>query len=209
MILYRPVGLAELRLIYESALTAFPPRLPEQPIFYPVLNAAYAAQIAREWNTKSPEAAGYVTQFEIEDSFGERYEPRRVGARDHMELWVPAEELAAFNRHIRPPIRVTDAFFGDAFTGVVPTDFMLAGKNAIEQFVALDQILAYNGMDFFCEVAANDVVVFLHYLFWAQRDFSAEGITSERRDRVLAAIHERWQDGLADRPLPSSAVRAA
>ena len=42
MILYRPVGLNELRLIYESGLKAFPPRLPEQPIFYPVLNLEYA-----------------------------------------------------------------------------------------------------------------------------------------------------------------------
>jgi len=28
MILYRPVGLNELRLIYESGLKVFPPRLP-------------------------------------------------------------------------------------------------------------------------------------------------------------------------------------
>jgi hypothetical protein len=80
---------------------------------------------------------------------------------------------------------------------------MLPGKDAVEQFVALDEILAYNGFDFICEVAANQVVVFLHYLFWAQRDFSAEGIGLERRDRVLSAIAERWKQGLAERPLPS------
>ena len=33
MILYRPVGEQELALIRESGYTAFPPRLPEQPIF--------------------------------------------------------------------------------------------------------------------------------------------------------------------------------
>lgn len=44
--LYRPVGLFELRLIQASDFTGFPPRLPEQPIFYPVLNRDYAEQIA-------------------------------------------------------------------------------------------------------------------------------------------------------------------
>ena len=44
--LYRPVGAEELRLIEASGMRAFPPRLPEQPIFYPVTNEAYAVQIA-------------------------------------------------------------------------------------------------------------------------------------------------------------------
>ena len=209
MILYRPVGLEELRLVYESGLAAFPPRLPEQPIFYPVLNAEYAAQIARDWNTKSTRAAGYVTRFEVDDPYARRYEVHQVGARQHTELWVPAEELAEFNRHISPPIRVTQAYFGDAFTGLVPSNFMLAGKDAVQQLVALDRILAYSGFDFICEVAANHVAVFLHYPFWAQRDFDAEGVPRERRDRILAATAARWKDGFADRPLPELHDRAA
>ena len=52
--LYRPVGLAELRLLAENAWQAFPPRLPDQPIFYPVLNFSYAEEIARDWNAKTP-----------------------------------------------------------------------------------------------------------------------------------------------------------
>src|SRR5215217_5104269 len=123
MILHRPVGLEELRLVYESGLAAFPPRLSAQPIFYPVLDASYAAQIAHDWNAKSTRAAGYVTRFEVDDSFAHRYEVHQVGARQHTELWVPAEELAEFNRHISPPIRVTDAYFGDRFEGLVPVDF--------------------------------------------------------------------------------------
>ena len=43
MYLYRPVGLNELALIYDSNMLKFPPRLPEQPIFYPVLNQDYAS----------------------------------------------------------------------------------------------------------------------------------------------------------------------
>jgi hypothetical protein len=53
VILYRPVGLAELKLVKASGYREFPPRLPEQPIFYPVLTEAYATQIARDWNTKT------------------------------------------------------------------------------------------------------------------------------------------------------------
>ncbi len=45
--LYRPVGPEELAWIRESGFRAFPPRLPEQPIFYPVMIEPSAAQIAR------------------------------------------------------------------------------------------------------------------------------------------------------------------
>ena len=60
--LYRPVGEKELELIRASGFRAFPPRLPTQPIFYPVLNEEYATQIARDWNVKES-GAGYVTRF--------------------------------------------------------------------------------------------------------------------------------------------------
>jgi hypothetical protein len=56
--LFRPVGLKELDLIRQSDYRAFPPRLPSQPIFYPVLTEEYAVQIARDWNAKDP-SAGY------------------------------------------------------------------------------------------------------------------------------------------------------
>jgi hypothetical protein len=61
MRLYRPVGLLELALIDDNDLRAFPPRLPEQPIFYPVLHVDYARQIAAQWNTRQSMVAGYVT----------------------------------------------------------------------------------------------------------------------------------------------------
>ncbi len=48
--LYRPVGPEELELIKNSGWKAFPPRLPEQPIFYPVVQKEYAVRIARDWN---------------------------------------------------------------------------------------------------------------------------------------------------------------
>ena len=112
MILYRPVGEAGLRLIAENGFTAFPPRLPEQPIFYPVLHRRYAEEIARQWNTRDRQSSfrGYVTQFEVEDRFLSRYPIRTVGRSYHQELWVPAEELEDFNRHISGKIQVVETF---------------------------------------------------------------------------------------------------
>jgi hypothetical protein len=49
--LYRPVGRQEYDLIAAADFRRFPPRLPAQPFFYPVTNAEYATQIARDWNT--------------------------------------------------------------------------------------------------------------------------------------------------------------
>lgn len=97
--LYRPVGPRELALIAASGFREFPPRLPEQPIFYPVLNEEYARQIAREWNV-SASGAGYVTRFAVKKEFLGKYSERQVGASIHRELWVPAEELAELNRNI-------------------------------------------------------------------------------------------------------------
>ena len=72
--LYRPVGGNELRLIKESGYKEFPPRLAEQPIFYPVLNEEYATQIARDWNTKYGSKKGYVTRFQVRTQFLEQYD---------------------------------------------------------------------------------------------------------------------------------------
>ncbi len=116
MILYRPVGEAELEQIRDSGFTAFPPRLPEQPIFYPVLNREYAKEIAEKWNTRDGER-GYVTRFQVDDDFLTRYEVHTVGRSYHQEYWVPAEELAAFNQHIVGEILVTDAFGAGADVG--------------------------------------------------------------------------------------------
>lgn len=110
--LYRPVGGRELELIEETGFRAFPPRLPEQPIFYPVLNEAYAAQIARDWNTKhgGGRKKGYVTRFRVRAKFLERYDVQTVGGSVHQELWVPAEELGEFNRNIVGLIEVIAEF---------------------------------------------------------------------------------------------------
>ena len=111
MILYRPVGTGELKLIEKSGFRRFPPRLPEQPFFYPVLNEQYAVEIASQWNVKyNADHKGYVTEFEVEDVFAGKYIPHIVGDDYHRELWIPAEELDEFNEHITGTIRVIREF---------------------------------------------------------------------------------------------------
>ena len=113
--LYRPVGPEELALIAEADYAAFPPRLPDQPIFYPVTNEGYATQIARDWNTKHGSKRGFVTRFDVDAVYAGKFDRKIVGGREHEELWVPAEELVAFNAHIVGKIEVIASFReGDA-----------------------------------------------------------------------------------------------
>ena len=111
LVLYRPVGDLELGLIERSEWRRFPARLPEQPIFYPVLTEEYAKQIARDWNARDGKK-GYVTRFSIDAEYIGRFEPQQVGARIHTEYWIPATELDEFNTYIVGPIEVI-ASFGD------------------------------------------------------------------------------------------------
>ena len=105
----RPVGPKELELIRASGSFGFPPRLPEQPIFYPSLNETYVIQIARDWNAKDS-GAGYVTRFRVRKEFIKKYQVQTVGNAGHQELWIPAEELPAFNENIAGEIEVVAEF---------------------------------------------------------------------------------------------------
>ena|ERR1700722_8076245 len=107
--LYRPVGPKELALIEASGWKEFPPRLPEQPIFYPVTNEEYATQIARDWNVRES-GAGFVTRFQIRTEFVARYPVQKVGGAVHTEIWVRADELVEFNRNIIGLIEVIAEF---------------------------------------------------------------------------------------------------
>jgi hypothetical protein len=110
--LYRPIGQKELDLIRQSGNREFPPRLPSQPIFYPVLNEEYAVQIARDWNTKDEASGhvGYVTRFRVRAEFLKRYPVQTVGGSQHQEYWIPAAELPEFNRNIVGRIEVIAEF---------------------------------------------------------------------------------------------------
>ncbi|GAB3148069.1 hypothetical protein GCM10027290_32240 [Micromonospora sonneratiae] len=107
--LWRPTGPEELELVRQSGWLRWPPRLPDQPIFYPVLNEDYAIMIARDWNVPSS-GVGYVTRFRVESEFLRRYPVRQVGGKAIRELWVPAEELDEFNQHIVGLIELVHEF---------------------------------------------------------------------------------------------------
>jgi len=107
--LWRPVGPDELALIEASGMRAFPPRLPEQPIFYPVLSEQYAVKIARDWNVPAS-GAGFVTRFRVRRDFLDRYEARAAGGLAHLEYWIPAEDLPDFNAAIVGTIEVVAEF---------------------------------------------------------------------------------------------------
>ena len=152
MILYRPVGMKELQLIFEANMRSYPPRLSEQPIFYPVLNFEYAKKIAKDWNTNEAPFAGYVTRFEVDDEYVTKFERKVVGTSRHEELWVPAKEIKTFNAHIRSSIVVEEAYFGDKFKGYIPERFGFKGKDAAAQFILLAKIMDYAPMDFYLEI---------------------------------------------------------
>ncbi len=107
--LWRPTGPEELALVEASGWREWPPRLPEQPIFYPVLNENYAIRIARHWNVKRS-GAGFVTRFEVRRNFLERYEVQQAGGETILEYWIPAEDLAELNSNIVGRIEVVSEF---------------------------------------------------------------------------------------------------
>ena len=108
--LYRPTGSNELALIRDADYAGFPPRLPEQPIFYPVTNEAYACQIARDWNTKTGDGMGFVTSFAVRKAFLDGFGRKVVGGAQHEEYWIPAEQLEEFNANIVGKIEVIREF---------------------------------------------------------------------------------------------------
>ena len=201
MILYQPVGPEELGLIYDSDFRSFPPRLPEQPIFYPVTNRGYAERIASEWNTMSNSFAGYVTEFSVDDKFVAKYDRNIVGASEHEELWVPAEELEDFNRHLTTRINVISAFFGPNFTGYVPASFGLRGKTALDQLEALSSMLSDAPFDFVIEISANAKAVYLNFRYWEGIDADVAGLEDDHREVLLGAIRQVWTEKNGEMPL--------
>ncbi len=111
--LWRPTGPNELELVAESGWHAWPPRLPSQPIFYPVLTEEYAIMIARDWNVPDS-GSGFVTRFAVDSEFLARYAIHQVGGREILEYWIPAGDLDEFNAHIVGKIEVVHRFPDDA-----------------------------------------------------------------------------------------------
>lgn len=200
--LFRPVGLIDLSLIWDSGMREFPRRLPHQPIFYPVANLKYATQIARDWNTKDGSFAGYVTEFELADSYITTCEPHTVGSSLHKEYWIPAERLGDFNSALQGKIMVHSAYFGPSFEGFVPDQGGLKGKTALAQFTTMAELLWSDRAAFAEEVTLNCKAIFLNFLFWAQSECGALSINKELDRELIDAIIEVWESSHSAIPLP-------
>ncbi len=108
--LFRPAGLKEIELVRASDFKRWPPRLPEQPFFYPVTNENYAIEIASIWNVKES-GYGCVTRFQVNAAFINKYKIQQVGASHHTEYWIPAEELQELNDNIVGLIDIIHEFY--------------------------------------------------------------------------------------------------
>jgi hypothetical protein len=193
-ILFRPVGLKEAELILTADSHRFPPRLPEQPIFYPVLNLEYASQITREWNApKEPHFAGFVTRFTMNSNYAARFEEHVVGSSVHRELWVPADQLDEFNSHIVGRIELVEAHYGERYQGPEPLPTNLKGKKVAEQLRIFADLYDYNRVDFACELAANKVVVQLNFAWWLRRSGQSQGLELDRKSATLGLIVETFK----------------
>ena len=122
MRLYRPVGLYELAKVAARDFRSYPPRLPEQPIFYPVLNRPYAEEIASRWNPGDPNSgfSGFVTAFVVPHDAAAAFPRRVVGASRHEELWVPSEDQARLEARFEGPIVVVAAWAGARLEEALP-----------------------------------------------------------------------------------------
>lgn len=191
--LYRPVGLLEMLLILETDGKAFPPRLEWQPIFYPVLDIAYARQIASGWNVKDAFSghAGFVTTFQMPREYVAQFDEHIVGNSTHRELWVPAEQVAEFSQQIRGRVAIVEAYYGPPYIGP-------AGESALEGLDIRQQFLALANMDSEAmadELRQNAHLVQVNYAYWAARS---------RSEVALQAIRAAWDDLFPGVALPGS-----
>jgi hypothetical protein len=193
--LYRPVGLRELALIWDSSFLRFPPGLPQQPYSSPVASLENATKIACEWNVHDEASVycGFVTSFKVSSSNVSRFRSRVHGSSADVEYEIPPEKLEEFNHAIEGPIIVEAAFFGSQFEGYVPAGGELKGKNATEQFVELAKLWEYSSVEFASEVSRNRKSVYLNCWFWAQHEFSNSGVRPEQKLLLFQRLRNTWE----------------
>jgi hypothetical protein len=191
MVLYRPVELEELCLIYQADMRAFPSLLPQQPSFCAVVGEPEATEVARRLSDETDSRAGFVTRFSLDDPGASEFEPHIVD--DELEL--PAEQLDRFNAHLAGTIQVIAAFFGEGYVGHVPDSLALGGKHATEQFLALVAGVGDSGFYVASNLHRNGEAVFVNFFYWEQHDFTPQRISAARRDRLLEELKRVWSAG--------------
>jgi hypothetical protein len=73
------------------------------------LTESYAVKIARDWNVPAS-GKGYVTRFRVAKAFLDRYQIHQAGGKEHLEYWIPAEDLEELNDAIVGEIEVVAEF---------------------------------------------------------------------------------------------------
>jgi len=200
MKLFKPVGLDELRQMYDANMRSFASQVDHQPNFSPAPNIDYAVKIAKDWNTKSQPFAGYVTECEVADDYGRKFPARRAMKKSEKESWILAEDLEELNRRIEGPIKVAAGHFGPEFRGYIPDHFNFANRDALSQFVMLSILLDFSRMDFVGEIHANSLAVFLHFPYWWNCDLDRTEISEDQRSRILTSIEKAWSKELPELP---------
>ncbi|XVV17413.1 hypothetical protein ACQP2X_24440 [Actinoplanes sp. CA-131856] len=97
--LWRSVGQGVLDAVASSGWRAWPPQLPDQPIFSAVSDRQLAVRICRE-RAVPAEGVGYVVRFDLPRRFLDRAGAARGAGRDEFEYRIPASEVAELNTHI-------------------------------------------------------------------------------------------------------------
>ena len=130
-----------------------------------------------------------------------------VGNQDHEELWVPAEELEAFNAHIFGSIEVISAYFNPGFVGTSPE---IGSKNpstdATEFLQMLLSTLEYNYMDFRGAIVLNYQSVYCNYAYWKQFDIDRLNYSNkDAAGRLIELIKDAWVSNFFGISLPTEA----
>ncbi|HLA45131.1 MAG TPA: hypothetical protein VJZ27_16920, partial [Aggregatilineales bacterium] len=175
------------------------------PIFYPVLNFDYAAQIAGKWNPKDERSgyAGFVTAFDVEKTYVDQFEVHTVGASIHQELWIPAEALNEFNAHIIGRIQVREAFYGDRYQGVIHPCHDMKAK---AQMIALFKL--QNSEAFHRAIHQKRNALIANFKFWmlhvSLHDISENDFSETQKSDFLCDVAAAWKTILPDFHLPGS-----
>lgn len=196
LVLYRPTGLREMELVLEADRKGWPPRLPDQPIFYPVTVCRYAREIAEQWNRNDDFSGhvGFVTTFSVDRNYASRYPEQIVGTNQvHRELWVPAEELDEFNRHITGTIEVMEAYYGEKYGGPVPVSEALQRLSASRQL----KVLITEGEDL---ARPEEALIYLNHRYWRQCRPRQLDMSTDEKAEALEQLDRWWKNWFPHRP---------
>lgn len=93
-------------MIAASGWQEFPPRQPEQPNFCPMLQEAYAVQLAHSWDSSNAGVA-YVLRFAVDAEYAACFPVRSsIGGLEQQAFCVPAEEMPDFNQQLLGQIEI-------------------------------------------------------------------------------------------------------